>query len=61
MIAVAAITVAANVAAIDGALRATAVGFVSASNRFPAHPLNMKENNRAMIRISAIPFCQVSK
>jgi hypothetical protein len=61
MIAVAAITIAANVAAMGRALGATAVGFVSASNRFPAHPVNMKTNNSAMIRISAIPFCQVSK
>jgi hypothetical protein len=46
---------------MGGTLGATAVGVVSASNRFPAHPVNMKANNRTMIRISAIPFCQVSK
>jgi hypothetical protein len=57
----AAITVAVNVAAMGGPLRATAVGFVSAFNRFPEHPVNVKANNRAMIRISTIPFCQVSK
>jgi hypothetical protein len=44
-----------------GARRATAVGLVSALSRSPAHPLNIKANNRAMIRIRAIPFCQVSK
>ena len=44
---------------MGGALGTTAVGVVSASNRVPAHPVNMKENNRAMISISAIPFCQV--
>jgi hypothetical protein len=37
------------------------IGFVSAISRSPAHPVNMKANNRAMIRIRAIPFCQVSK
>jgi hypothetical protein len=35
--------------------------FVSAISRSPAHPVNRKANNRAMIRIRAIPFCQVSK
>jgi hypothetical protein len=27
----------------------------------PSHPVNMKANNRAMVRISAILFWQVSK
>jgi hypothetical protein len=27
----------------------------------PVHPANTKANNRAMILIRAIPFCQVSK
>jgi hypothetical protein len=57
---VAAITVAANAAAM-GAHRATAIGFVSAFSRLPVHPANTKANNRALILIRAIPFCQVSK
>src|SRR5260370_18173556 len=56
-----AITVAANAAAMGGAHRATAIGFVSAFSRLPVHPANTKANNRAMILIRAIPFCQVSK
>ncbi len=56
----AAITVAANAAAM-GAHRATAIGFVSAFSRLPVHPANTKANNRALILIRAIPFCQVSK
>jgi CRISPR/Cas system CSM-associated protein Csm4 (group 5 of RAMP superfamily) len=55
-----AITVAANAAAMGGH-RATAIGFVSAFSRLPVHPANTKANNRAMILIRAIPFCQVSK
>jgi hypothetical protein len=51
---VAAITVALNLAAMGGAHRATAVGFVSAFNRLPVHPANTKANNRAMILIRAI-------
>jgi hypothetical protein len=58
---VAAIAVAANAAAMGGVHRATAVGFVSAFSRLPVHPVNMKANNRTMIRIRAIPFCQVSE
>jgi hypothetical protein len=46
---------------MGGALRATAVGFASVLSRSPAHPVNTKANNRAMILIRAIPFCQVSK
>src|ERR1700692_934093 len=46
---------------MGGALRATAVGFVSVLSRSPLHPVNTKANNRAMIFIRAIPFCQVSK
>ena len=57
----AAITVAANAAAMGGAHKATAIGFVSAFSRLPVHPANTKANNRAMILIRAIPFCQVSK
>jgi len=56
-----AITVAANAAAMGGAHRATAIGFVSAFSRLPVHPANTKANNRALILIRAIPFCQVSK
>ena len=56
-IGVAAITL----AAMGGAHRATAMGFVSAFSRLPVHPANTKANNRAMILIRAIPFCQVSK
>jgi hypothetical protein len=37
------------------------MGFVSAFSRLPVHPANTKANNRAMIFIRAIPFCQVSK
>jgi hypothetical protein len=48
-------------AAMDGAHRAPAMDFVSAFNRLPVHPANTKANNRAMILIRAIPFCQVSK
>src|SRR5258705_12619896 len=61
LIVVDAITVAANAAAMGGAHRATAIGFVSAFSRLPVHPANTKANNRAMILIRAIPFCQVSK
>ena len=57
----AAVPLAANVAAMGGAHRATAMGFVSAFSRLPVHPANTKANNRAMILIRAIPFCQVSK
>src|SRR5712672_1151334 len=46
---------------MGGAHRATAIGFVSAFSRLPVHPANTKANNRAMILIRAIPFCQVSK
>jgi hypothetical protein len=46
---------------MGGAHRATAIGFVSAFSRLPVHPVNTKANNRAMILIRAIPFCQVSK
>jgi hypothetical protein len=46
---------------MGGARRTTAVGFVSAFSRLPVHPANTKANNRAMILIRAIPFCQVSK
>src|SRR5258706_11323676 len=46
---------------MGGAHTATAVGFVSAFSRLPVHPVNTKANNRAMILIRAIPFCQVSK
>src|SRR5580704_15490348 len=46
---------------MGGALRATAVGLVSVLSRSPVHPVNTKANNRAMIFIRAIPFCQVSK
>src|SRR6266481_1469476 len=46
---------------MGGAHRATAIGFVSAFRRLPVHPANTKANNRAMILIRAIPFCQVSK
>jgi|SRR3981081_2408217 hypothetical protein len=53
--------IAANAAATGGAHRATAVGFVSAFSRLPVHPVKMKANNRAMIRISAILFCRFSK
>ena len=56
-IGVAAITL----AAMGGAHRATAIGFVSAFSRLPVHPANTKANNMAMILIRAIPFCQVSK
>lgn len=53
---------ASNATAAGGALRATAViGFASVLSRSPAHPVNTKANNRAMILIRAIPFCQVSK
>jgi hypothetical protein len=55
------IGVAAILAAMGGAHRATAMGFVSAFSRLPVHPANTKANNRAMILIRAIPFCQVSK
>jgi CRISPR/Cas system CSM-associated protein Csm4 (group 5 of RAMP superfamily) len=48
-------------AAMGGAHRATAIGFVSAFSRLPVHPANTKANNRAMILIRAIPFCRVSK
>src|SRR6267154_2405616 len=48
-------------AAMGGAHRATAIGFVSAFSRLPVHPANTKANNRAMILIRAIPFCWVSK
>jgi hypothetical protein len=37
------------------------MGFVSAFSRLPVQPANTKANNRAMILIRAIPFCQVSK
>ena len=37
------------------------MGFVSAFSRLPVHPANTKANNRAMILIRAIPFCQISK
>jgi hypothetical protein len=53
--------IAANAVAVGGAHRATAIGFVSAFSRLPVHPVNTKANNRAMILIRAIPFCQVSK
>ena len=53
--------IAANAAAMGGAHTATAIGFVSAFSRLPVHPVNTKANNRAMILIRAIPFCQVSK
>src|SRR5260370_22041365 len=53
--------IAANAAAMGGALRAMAVGFVSVLSRLPSHPVNTKANNRAMILIRAIPFCRVSK
>ena len=53
--------IAVNAAAVGGAHRATAIGFVSAFSRLPVHPANTKANNRAMILIRAIPFCQVSK
>jgi hypothetical protein len=46
---------------MGGAHRATAIGFVSAFSRLPVHPANTRANNRAMILIRAIPFCQVSK
>src|SRR5260370_37120446 len=46
---------------MGGAHRATAIGFVSAFSRLQVHPANTKANNRAMILIRAIPFCQVSK
>ena len=46
---------------MGGARRATAIGFVPAFSRLPVHPANTKANNRAMILIRAIPFCQVSK
>jgi hypothetical protein len=46
-------------AAMGGAHRATAIGFVSAFSRLPVHPANTKANNRAMILIRTIPFCQV--
>jgi hypothetical protein len=36
-------------AAMGGAHRATAIGFVSAFSRLPVHPANTKANNRAMI------------
>ena len=55
------IGVAAILAAMGGAHRATAMGFVSAFSRLPVHPANTKANNRAMILIRAIPFCQISK
>jgi hypothetical protein len=48
-------------AAMGGALMATAIGFVSLFSRLPVHPANTKANNRAMIRISAILFCQIFK
>jgi hypothetical protein len=48
-------------AAMGGAHRATAMGFVSVFSRLPVHPANTKANNRAIILIRAIPFCQVSK
>jgi hypothetical protein len=32
-----------------------------AFSRLPVHPANTKADNRAMILIRAIPFCQVSK
>jgi hypothetical protein len=51
---VAAITVAANAAAMGGAQ----IGFVSAFSLLPVHPANAKANNRAMILIRAIPFCK---
>jgi hypothetical protein len=53
--------IAANAAAVGGAHRATAIAFVSAFSRLPLHPVTTKANNRAMILIRAIPFCQVSK
>jgi hypothetical protein len=37
------------------------MGLVSALSRLPVHPANTKANNRAMILIRAIPFCQGSK
>src|SRR5258708_12417458 len=43
--------VAANAAAMGGALRATAVGFISVLSRLPSHPVNTKTNTRAMILI----------
>jgi hypothetical protein len=43
---------------MGGADRTKAVGFVSAFSRLPAHPVNIKTNNRAMIRIRAILFWQ---
>src|ERR1700674_1252849 len=46
---------------MGGAHRTTTMGFVSAFSRLPVHPANTKANNRAMILIRAIPFCQVSK
>jgi hypothetical protein len=57
---VAAITVVANAAAMGGAHRATAVGFVSAFSRLPVHPVNTKANIRAMILIRAIYPSSVS-
>jgi hypothetical protein len=39
---------------MGGALGATAVGVVSASNRFPAHPVNMKANNGTMILVPCL-------
>ena len=50
----AAITLAANVAAMGGAHRATAIVLVSAFSRLPVHPANTKANNRAMILIRTI-------
>jgi hypothetical protein len=46
--------VAANAAAMGGALRATAVGFISVLSRLPSHPVNTKANSRAMILIRVI-------
>jgi hypothetical protein len=48
-------------AAVGEPHRATAMGFVSVFSRLPVHPGNTKANNREMILIRAIPFCQVSK
>jgi hypothetical protein len=46
---------------MGGALMATAIGFVSLFSRLPPHSVNMKAINGAMIRISAILFCQIFK
>ncbi len=39
---------------MGGALRATAVGFISVLSRLPSHPVNTKANSRAMILIRVI-------